>query len=389
LLIHNNPSATVTELALDSEGLSQVTVPRLPKGTILSSQVDFAVASDISADLDKSLLFGSAFSLGPVGEALPTDFSPADVLVIPTSITTAKDAGGIVDRLAGLARPGAAVVVAVESKVVQSALENKGFSCVFAMDGAGLYEQKSENTNGVNGTAKRNFVIVEPPTLSIWAKSFSAALQKSLEGEDYEAAMISWKDLSIQSAADAEGKTFISLVELETPLLQHMSESDFDKVKKLISYGEQLLWITGSDDPSAFVVDGLSRTARNENASLNFQVLHLLSNANMLLQHGPTLAFRLATSHTKDSEFRVRDSLLEVSRFYHSVTGNESVRYCLEDSVSVQPLKNEDEDGSEALRLTIGKPGLLDSLAFIHDERFDTAMDDMEIEISVRATGIK
>ena len=370
---------------MDNEALSRATVPRLPKGTILPSRVKYAVAAGVNADLDKSSLFGDAFSLGCVDEPLPTDITPADLLVVPHSVGSLSDLDKVLARLAGLGKPNAAAILAIDSKAVP-ALESKGFRHVFGVDGAALYRQQPEHTNGM-ASSMREFVIIEPSAPSSAVKSFSSALQKAFGGECHKSVATALADLSIQGADEAEGKTFISLVELETPLLDNLSEPDFDKVKKLVSNCERLLWVTGGHSPSMAVVDGLSRTARNENASLKFQVLHLLSNPDTALRHGPSLAVRLATSSTKDDEFRERDGLLKVSRFFNSVAGNEAVRYCLEDSVRFQTLK--DNDTSEALRLTIGKPGLLDSLAFIHDERFDAPLGEMEIEVDVRATGVK
>lgn len=391
MLIHDNPAATVIELVSDSETISQATVPRLPKGTIISSQVKYAVVAGTNADLDKSSLFGDAFLLGRADEPLPTDITPADLLVVTQSLSSVEDVENVLIRLAGFSKPNAAIILAIDSQAA-TALGAKGFQSVFATDGAALYKQKAEHTNGVNGvngaaSSKRDFVIIEPSTPSSAVKSFSSALQRVLGEECHNSVARSWADLSFQGTDGTENKAFISLVELEMPLLDNLSEPDFDKVKKLVCHCEHLLWITGAHSPSMAVVDGLSRTARNENASLKFQVLHLLSNPDTALQHGPSLAVRLATSSTKDDEFRERDGLLKVSRFFNSVAGNEAVRYCLEDSVRVQTLK--ENDTPEALRLTIGKPGLLDSLAFIHDERFDNTLGDMEVEVDVKATGVK
>lgn len=384
MLIHDNPAATVIELISDSEALSLATVPRLPKGTILPSQVKYAVAAGVNADLDKSSLFGGLFSLGRVDESLPADIIPADVLVVPHSVGNLEDLENVLARLAGLGKPNAAVILAVDSKFAP-ALEAKGFRLVFGVNGAALYKQQAEHeyTNGVN----HEFVIIEPSTPSSAVKSFSSALQKALGDEGHESVIEAWADLSIQGADEAAGKTFISLAELETPLLDSLSEHDFDKVKKLVQTCEHLLWVTGGHNPSMAVVDGFSRTARNENASLKFQVLHLLSSPSVALRSGPSLITRLTTSSTKDDEFRELNGLLKVSRFFNSAAGNEAVRYCLEDSVRIQSLK--DKHMSKALRLTIGKPGLLDSLTFIHDERFDAPLGEMEVEIDVKATGVK
>lgn len=387
LIIHNNPAAAVIELVSDNETLSHATVPRLPKGTILQSRVKYAIPPGTQAKLDALSMSGKSFSLGDTDEPLPTDITMADVLVIPQSVRTRNDMEEVMARLTGLCKPGANVVLTHES-VTSSVLESKGFRRVFGVDGAVLYRQRSEHVNGVNGTSlsKLGFVIIEPSCPSVMVKSFSNSLQNALGADGYKSVAATWAELTIRCADEAKGKTYISLVEMETPLLNNLSEPDFEKVKKLISNCERLLWVNGSHNPSMAVVDGLSRTARNEYAGLKFQVLHL-SSLETALQNGPSLVSQLSISRTTDDEFRERGGLLQTSRFFKSVTGNDAMAYCLEDSIQVQPLK--DEERPEALRLTIGKPGLLDSLSFIHDDRFDAALGETEIEVDVKATGIK
>jgi hypothetical protein len=43
----------------------------------------------------------------------------------------------------------------------------------------------------------------------------------------------------------------------------------------------------------------------------------------------------------------------------------------------------------EALRLSIGKPALLDTLRFVSDERLESPLGDDEVEVKVKATGLK
>jgi hypothetical protein len=91
------------------------------------------------------------------------------------------------------------------------------------------------------------------------------------------------------------------------------------------------------------------------------------------------------TSYTKDDEFRERNGHLQISRIFNSLVGNKDLRQCLEDSVRTQPLI----DSDTPLRLTIGKPGLLDTLTFINDDRMEVALGETEIEVDVKATGVK
>lgn len=57
----------------------------------------------------------------------------------------------------------------------------------------------------------------------------------------------------------------------------------------------------------------------------------------------------------------------------------------LQDSTRLMTLADQDD----TLRLTIGKPGLLDTLRFIPDTRMLLPLQDHEVEIQVKATGLK
>jgi zearalenone synthase (highly reducing iterative type I polyketide synthase) len=77
--------------------------------------------------------------------------------------------------------------------------------------------------------------------------------------------------------------------------------------------------------------------------------------------------------------------MLQVPRIFKSHKQNESIRYHLEDTTRQMTLTDQDD----ALRLTIGKPGLLDTLKFVSDERMLAPLEDDEVEIQVKATGLK
>ncbi|KAF2679048.1 phenolpthiocerol synthesis polyketide synthase ppsB [Lentithecium fluviatile CBS 122367] len=392
IFLHDNPAATVIELVSDYEALSHATMPQLRRGTILPSKVKYAVADTSREGIEKganSDLVGEAFTLVGLDGAFPADIAPADLLVIQL-IDTLEDLDRLLGRFIGLGKPEAAVVLAVHNnpKEATFALEAKGFRCVFDVadvdTSVSLYkQQQSEHTNGTNGISKDELFIIEPSVSSIGTKSFSNALQDAVADQGYNASATTWSEISARAANEITGKTFISLLELEQPLLDSLSEPDFHSIKKLTLNCERLLWITRGDDPLMGIVDGLARTIKSEVASIKFQVLHL-SSQEKAVQRGPSLAARIVTSETKDDEFRERDGLLQVSRIFTSVEGNQDVRHCLEDSVRVQPLS----DQEAPVRLTIGKPGLLDTLRFITDGRMKVPLGETEIEVDVKATGV-
>lgn len=121
----------------------------------------------------------------------------------------------------------------------------------------------------------------------------------------------------------------------------------------------------------------------SENAGIRFQLLHLSESTG--LQHGPSLACRVLQSDSNDNEYREADGALRVARIFKSHEQNESIRHHLEDATRVESLTGR----GEALRLSIGKPGLLDSLRFVADDRLLPPLGEHEVEVQVKATGLK
>lgn len=392
LYLHDNPAATVIELAPDYEALKTATVSLLPPGTILPSHVKYAVAGSgyESGDQgDIANVIGTPFDLGDSDDALAADIAAADLLVIPQSVSNLQDSDKLLARFIGLGKPDSSLILAVDNSLERSTsvLEAKGFRRVFGVENSVvLYKkQQSEPANGhTNGSStKPDVFIIEPTVTSNRINSFSGDLQVTLRDHGYPVVVTNWTEVSARPSADLEGNTFISLLELETPLLDALSEPDFHNVRKLLLNSDRLLWITAGDNPSLGTVDGIRRTMRSEVAGLKFQVLHL-SSLDTALQCGPALAGRIMTTDTKDDEFQERDGMLQVARIFNSPEGNEGVRRCLEDSVRVERL----EDQDRPLRLTIMKPGLMDTLTFIEDDRMNDPLGETEIEVDVKATGV-
>ncbi|CAG8887928.1 unnamed protein product [Penicillium egyptiacum] len=396
LYLHDNPAATVIELAPDHKALNHAIMSLMPPGTILPSHIKYAIAGTGSESEDQGAtrnVIGTPFNLGDLDSPLPADIAAADLLVVPQSVSNHNDLGALLTRLTRLGKSDASLILAVDSSLEVSAsiLEAKDFRRVFDVEkSVALYKKRqSEHANGhtnghTNGTStKSDLVIIEPPATNSRINAFSSALQITLRDHGYPVVVTDWAEISARAATDLEGNTFISLLELEQPLLDALSEPDFHNVRKLLLNSDRLLWITAGDNPSMGVVDGIRRTMRSEVAGLKFQVLHL-SSLETALQCGPALAGRIMTTDTKDDEFQERDGMLQVARIFNSPEGNEGVRRCLEDSVRVERLGEQERP----LRLTIMKPGLMNTLTFIEDDRIKDTLGETEIEVDVKATGV-
>jgi zearalenone synthase (highly reducing iterative type I polyketide synthase) len=93
---------------------------------------------------------------------------------------------------------------------------------------------------------------------------------------------------------------------------------------------------------------------------------------------------------TADSEFKEKNGFLQVSRIFPSLRENKHIGNHLYDSTHVMSLPGHYQDkDAAAFRLTVGKPGLLDTLHFVRDESMAmTPLADDEVELQVKASGI-
>ena len=404
MAVHQNPEVNVIELVAGCEKLPDTVMSKLPREVILPTQVRYALVNSSSdnnyaADIDDNII-GQSFALGALDDSLPIDIAPADLFVIPYQVSNnlKKKLDRILERLIHLATPNAMVLIAAAAasnneEIASPALKAKGFQLIsyipagteyLALYSSGSKEkqQPEKLTNGTTG--EEVVVILEPSTSSTDTQSFSMKLLNVLKDQCYSASTKTWADIA---RADAlEGKIYISLLELEQPILDNLSEPDFQSVRTLMLNCERLLWITCGDNPSLGMVDGFLRVIRGEIAGTKFQVLHLSSEG---VHHGPSLAARILRI-SSDDEFREQGGLLQVPRIYNSLRESNHIRNHLHDSTRVMSLLGGDQDtDTAALCLNIGKPGLLDTLHFVPDEStLPNPLADYEVELQVKATGV-
>ncbi|KAH7357484.1 reducing polyketide synthase [Pyrenochaeta sp. MPI-SDFR-AT-0127] len=390
MLLHDNPSASVVELVSRSEDISDTITSRLPKGTSQPSQQSYAITGVIPHGSSQDNLFGEVFELGENGTALPAErIASADLLVISNISEGNQVHDEMLERFMTLAKPNAMLVTAPGAHIGSSVLESRGLQSLISRGSTkeipNLFTSSARKSIGLTNGAYSDktttpMIILEPTISNVESTAFASALRDVLREQGYSVSLLNWDQLA--SEDQFNGKTYISLLELEQPLLDNLSEPDFLKIKALVLNCGRLLWVTRGENPSFNLVDGFSRVMRNELGSGKFKVLHL--SADTGAEHGATLAERILDSATEDTEFREESGSLQVTRIFNYFEGNESIRQHLESSM--HPLALDQLD--HPVRLTIGKPGLLDTLQFIKQDFSQTTLADTEVEIEVKATGI-
>ncbi|CAF3577742.1 unnamed protein product [Fusarium graminearum] len=383
MLLHDNPAANIVEFISRSDGLPNTYASKLPPGTILPTQIRYAVV-DETEDVGDENAASSMLTIDALVDSVSASGATADIVVIPQGFQFQDNYAKILEPLAKVSKPNTTIVVAVDTPDTTVPLKAKGFQLLHSIQGApslevfaGLTGEQEKPTNGIH---KEEVVLLLPSMLSTVTKEFAEEVQLDLEGQGFSVSTESLAESIDDSTFD--GKTCVSLLEVERPLLDSLSESDFQLIRKVVLTSQRILWVTHGESPSLALVDGFSRCIMSEIEGVKFQVLHLSEPTG--LQHGPRLAAKVIASKASDNEFRDKDGLLQVARIFKGLTENENIRHHLHDDVRVTRLSNQEHP----LRLTIGKPGLLDTLYFVDDERVLAPLADHEVEIQVKATGL-
>lgn len=418
LLLHEKPATAVVELVLNRKTLRHSVVDRalgehgfLPQGAVPASNIGYALVDNTDSSGTVDIDEEDASILGLLGEPLllqqaVEDALSADLLVVPPQLLqdlADKDGDGdknLLDTFVRLAKPEAALVLAPKDRenyaAAASLLESRGWRAQSAVpvagdDGPIVAVFRCEKAHGEQSSRTHsadNFIIIEAPTSSLKTQGFSTRLKDELTRSGKTTSVAGWNDELGESTL--AGSVIICLLELEHPVLHDMSERDFHALRRLVLQSERILWVTGGDDPSFHVVDGFARTISSETASLRFQTLHLAGPDADGLARGPLLAGRVLTSDPStcpDNEFRVVQGMLQTARVYKSQAGERRIARHLKDATRVVSLAQE-EKARGPLRLAIGRPGLLDTLHFVKDERALQPLADTDVEIQVHASSI-
>lgn len=240
----------------------------------------------------------------------------------------------------------------------------------------------------INGTTTetvdKHVTLLQMPSPSPFAKAVATDLTMSLERSGYITIPFTWGS----DTSQISGKSCISLVELENPLLRDLTEKDFYNLKQLVLETAGILWVVGFDDPSAGMIDGLARTVRNEIPGMSFRTIHTGGKCSPSTTVLGDLIGKVFGSKTEDDEFLVKDNVLHVSRIEEDMSLNEEINDLLPgapERISTMPLGNT----RYPTKLCIRNPGMLDSLCLEPDDLPGTVLEDDFIEIQVKATALK
>lgn len=226
--------------------------------------------------------------------------------------------------------------------------------------------------------------ILEASNPSHSSQNLAGRLAFELEANSIKTRRLIWNANSL----DLEGKSCISLIELETSILQRLGEGDFTAIKQIILRSSSLLWITALNNPAEGLASGMARSIRNEVPGIQFRTLSVPSKSLDSPDQLAPLIGKLATTSTSDDEFLEKDGVLEISRVVEDAHMNEEWSRRLtegKEKIEFVPL----EQVGSPQKLAIRAQGMLDTLCLEADEETTSDLEKDEVEIEVKATGLK
>ncbi|KAI3395544.1 hypothetical protein diail_1206 [Diaporthe ilicicola] len=190
---------------------------------------------------------------------------------------------------------------------------------------------------------------------------------------------------------DLNGATCVVLAELKSSLFQDMTDSVFSSVKRMVSQGKSLLWVTKGGDslasaPDMELVSGLARVARSERPDFQFITLSFEQNESPGVIVKQCIRTLGASQNDNENSFRVADGVPHVPRL---VKAEYLAKHIRSQTASLDVVQNPlGGEASRSLTLQVGTQGQLESLRFEDDPMHETLLADDEVEFKTMACGL-
>lgn len=262
------------------------------------------------------------------------------------------------------------------------------------------YAGKADHLNGVLVATKlddeaRNASKALPETLVVY--SDTSHLQKDVASEILKKSPTA-QGLLLEDLPGAEfaDKLVIFLAELDSPLLDRLDEATFVALQRMTTGLDSLIWVTqgggaSPSNPDSEMVTGFARVIRQENPTLKFITLAIdeirsaaAAAATTINTIDSVLGKKTRTGKTPDNSFWESEGVMHVPRLVEANDMNNAVARKTTEQTAHQGRFGDEK----ALKLVVGSPGLLDTLQFIDDPRYDSPLQDGEVEFKVAAAGL-
>ena len=275
---------------------------------------------------------------------------------------------------------------------------------VFKRDSSGLFVGYSADDGHVytvsNGAAVTNATGQKSLYLVLGSETTSQPnLVKKLKSLPQAGLFSDIHTVTLQEAASTsklEDAVFLVLLELEGPFLHMITPEQYQILQKFLIAKKDVMWVNpyggrSAGTPEYAIANGIARAMRNEYEDHRFSVLQLSIESKVTHEQICWIYDILVQNHLHieanpqpEWEYIEIENALNIARVVHNPQ--------LSQDIFVRSLKQHSGrvhlKDAPPLILTIGSPGLLDTLHFVEDELPTKLLGPDEIEIQTHAVGM-
>lgn len=239
------------------------------------------------------------------------------------------------------------------------------------------------------GSMPNEIVLVEGDRVTDEAEEFSDELEIAL-AQHSKVTRISLEEVQEMNLT---GKACVVLAELQYPVLYQLSHDDFYAIRRICLEAESTTWLTRGGtceckNPKMGLITGLARTIRQESLGIKLATLDLDPQTVIDSSINPDAVIKVLKSHSLqnvDQEYAIRHGVFMTPRVHLNKGANDLIATL---NMEQQPEPGHFKQEARALTLTVGTPGMLDTLYFKDDEVYQQPLRPGDIEIEVKASGL-
>lgn len=236
-------------------------------------------------------------------------------------------------------------------------------------------------------------VILESAQMAPSTSVLSSNILESLVGQGFSVVKS-----TLAAMPEPANTFFISLIDIDGPLLDGLSEEDFSNLRSLTTKSAGVLWMTrggmktGDALPNHAALIGLFRTVRAEAPHLRLFTLDLSSTTDIASTVPSNLILRIFnTSFSEDEdavidyEYTESDGTIFIPRLIQDEAMNTSL---VERTELPSPESAPLFQSGRPLKMVMGELGLLDTMRFVDREEMQGPLPADCIDIQILATGL-
>ncbi|KAH8815396.1 iterative type I polyketide synthase [Xylogone sp. PMI_703] len=263
-----------------------------------------------------------------------------------------------------------------------------------------LHTQSLLIASAVDGNATKSslsekvFVVTTTSTAEGWgdlANAFKAHLQEDLKISD-----VSIVNLMDLATTDLSQGICLSVMELERPVLENLSEVEFENVRQFIATCGGMLWAGGDTvkHPEFDMITGLTRTVRWERDVDEANLVTLsISEPRPQTEELVHSILKLFKQQFVDplpleninGEYMLEDGIFKSARLIDAPSAN---GYLASKFSRPKPVMAPLGSAGRPVKLATASPGLLNMLEFVTDEIYDQPLAPTQVEIDIKAVGL-